>query len=182
MPKTYLTAPPDAMKMLGEIIREHYPHIPMLQNPLSIGLRFVLADEDSPTPALTKGGWPCDALTTKVPTKMRAAGAPDVLIEVDLSAWHDLEDKGRVGLLHHELHHVELVDLKDEVDEDGEVSYTCRLDALERPVVNLRKHDYECGGFARIHEIYGEESPEARQLVHAHSRLEQQVFPFAKAV
>jgi hypothetical protein len=182
MPKTYLPAPPDALKMLDEIIREHYPHVPLLRSPLSINLRFVLADEESDAPALSKGGWPCEALCIKVPTRMRAAGAADVIIEVDAEAWQGLDGKGRFALLHHEVHHIELVDLEDHCDEDGEVSYTCKLDPLNRPVVKLRRHDYECGGFARIHEIYGEESPEARQMTYAHSRLEQQVFPFAKAV
>lgn len=165
---------------MDDVIREHYPYLTQLENDITIRLQFAVADGDAP--ALTKGGWPCEALVSKVPAKMRAAGGPDVLIEVDYDAWKPLDTHERRALLHHELHHIELVDLKECTNPDGEVYFECKVDGLQRPVVKLRKHDYECGGFKRIHELYADASPEARQLEVASAHLSQQVFPFARAI
>jgi hypothetical protein len=165
---------------MDEIIREHYPHLASLEREIQIRLQFVLSESDAP--ALSKGGWPCEALCSKIPTKMRAAGGPDVLIEFDYNHWKALDSLQQKALLHHELHHVEVVDVKQCTNPDGEVYHECRLDALQRPVVRLRKHDYECGGFSAIHELYADDSPEARQLEVVGRHLQQQVFPFAQAV
>lgn len=180
MSKTYLSATTEASSILNELRDEYFPFTNQLEHDLLIRLQFVLGDEK--TPALTKGGWPCEALISVPSTKMRAAGAPDVLIELDGGAWVNLIETEKKALIHHELEHMELQKLKRRKNEAGEEFYSCKLDVLERPVVKLRKHDYECGGFARIHELYADASPEARQLEVASAHLSQQVFAFARAV
>ena len=180
MPKTFFEAPDEVWKLKHSVVGEHFPTWAELREPLTIGLQMVVADEDKP--ALTKGGWPCEALVSVVPTKHRASGGPDVLIQLDGSAWRDLTEHQKRALLHHELLHIELVDVKTVYPDEGEPYRICKLDSLRRPVVKLRKHDYECGGFRKIHELYGEDSPEHRQLEVATTILAQQVFPFAKAV
>ena len=168
---SYWKADAETLEMAREIIEEHRPDLAHAE--INIGVLVALSDNDDGHP-LKVGGWPCEARVSVVSLKNRALGCPDALIEIDGSVWRELNDGQRAALLHHEIHHIELA-------EPGKEDEGHRTDDLGRPVVKLRKHDYQCGGFREIHELYGDDSPERRGLNAAEEALNQRVFQFATA-
>lgn len=178
MPTTYWPCGEDVEALAQVLIEEHYPDINRLEGGLKIAFLFALADNMAP---LSKGGWPCEALTRVVPTRDRAAGGADVQVLVDAGRWKDLGERRRLGLLHHELHHLQLVDAKPDHKPGEPERWVCKLDTIGRPKVTLRPHDYEAGGFRLIAETYGQDSPEVRTHKVIEGILEQACFDFAKA-
>jgi hypothetical protein len=178
MPTTYWKCDEDVEILAQGLIEEHYPDIHRLEGGLCIAFLFAESEDNAP---LKKGGWPCEALCRVVPTRDRAAGGADVQILLDAERWKDLSDRRRRGLLHHELHHIQLVDAKP-VHKPGEPErWECKLDTIGRPKVTIRPHDYEAGGFRLIAETYREDSPEVRTHKVVAGILEQSMFDFAMA-
>jgi hypothetical protein len=174
----YGDPPTEATRMLREIVAEFYPPLANLKEDIDVRIRFVESEAEGASP-LKVGGWPADAVVSVVPLRHRACGGPDVLIEVDAHAWEWRSERQRRALLHHELHHIDVVDLKESRERPG--VWLCKLDTCGRPKVKLRPHDWQLGGFRELAELYEEDAPEVMGLRSAVAQLDQGVFDFARA-
>lgn len=165
MPTTYRPAPKEVGKLLDLVMSDDFPEL------AEVGVTVLLqfADNEEP-PALKLHGYPCFAIVRVVNLKDRAAGLADCRIAIDAGAWeeHD-DDDWRKALLSHEMEHVELVR-----DAQGKV----KEDALGRPKLKLRPHDFNVGGFDRTIEKYGRQAIEATQYIDLHNRMTQLKFPW----
>jgi hypothetical protein len=95
------------------------------------------------------------------------AGLADAEITLDADRWKELGRGKRIGLIDHELTHIELV-----YDDDG-----LALDDNERPKLKLRKHDYEFGWFNEVVERHGNDSLEREQAARLLYNAGQLYFP-----
>lgn len=118
-------------------------------------------DTETTLPCLKHQGYPAGAVVRITPLKDRALGIADATIVIDRAGWLALSQRQRDALVDHELTH-----LARKVDkETGEM--VC--DALDRPMLKMRKHDYQLGFFDEVAARHGEASPEVR---HARRLME----------
>ena len=145
-------------ELANEVLCKFATHKPILDARVTIDFVFAFADIDEQTQqpignAITHHGCKALGLCRKIPLKDRAMGRADAEISLDGQWWESATDAERRALLDHELHHVSV-----KVDKRGLVR-----DDLGRPVINLRKHDYEFGWFKVIAERNGRSSLERQQ-------------------
>src|SRR5690606_23942633 len=122
--------------------------------------------EDEPKPCLKHQGYPAYAVTKIVSTKDRAAGLADAMIVIDRYIWESIPSKAKNALLDHELHHLERVLDKRTEQPKG--------DALGRPKLRMRRHDWQMGRFEEVAQRQGEwsiEVAQAKQLVEQSGQL-----------
>jgi hypothetical protein len=155
---TFQRCPKAVNDMANELMCRFETHTPLLDARVTIDFVFAFADIDEQTQqpignALSKGGVKALGLCRKIPLKDRALGRSDAEISIDGQWWEAASDAERQALLDHELHHISV-----KVDKRGLVR-----DDLGRPVVQLRKHDYEFGWFNVIAERHGRASIERQQ-------------------
>jgi len=144
--------------MARELLFEFETHQPIVQAGVTIDFVFAFADIDEQTQepvgnALSKNGIKALGLCRKIPLKDRAMGRADVEISLDGQWWEEATHAERRALLDHELHHVAI-----KTDKRGLVR-----DDLGRPVIQLRKHDYEFGWFKCVAARHGRASIERQQ-------------------
>lgn len=144
--------------MARELLCEFATHKPLLDARLTIDFVFAFAEIDEQTQepkgnALSKGGVKALGLCRKIPLKDRAMGRADAEIALDGQWWESATREEQRALLDHELHHIAV-----RMDKRGLVR-----DDLGRPVIQLRKHDYEFGWFAVIAARHGRASIERQQ-------------------
>lgn len=178
MPKKHTKAPSghEIHEVIGDVIAKYYPILHGLSPTLNIGVLFVTVDDPNKQVPLKHHGMPADALIKKVSQRDRAAGGPDVLLQVDGHRWMDMTDAEKEGLIDHELAHIE-VDAK----KSSEGAWFAATDALERPKVTLLPHDFEIGGFYEIIRRHGNAAGELQSLNVVNERLRQQDLPFGDA-
>lgn len=147
--KTY-SAAPDASSAIEKIQAKHHDDL----KDVTVSALFVF-DLESTLPVLKHQGYPAGAVVRITPLKDRALGISDATIVIDRAGWLALSQRQRDALVDHELTH-----LARKVDKDtGEM--VC--DALDRPVLKMRKHDHQYGWFDEVASRHGEASPEVRQ-------------------
>lgn len=112
---------------------------------------------------LKKDGYPVAAMISITPAKQRALEVADALMVIDEAAWNDLSQDEQIALLDHELTHLQvkaadkgLVGLTDK----GKIDRSQKLDDHRRPVLKLRKHDWQLGGFREVARRHREKAPE----------------------
>lgn len=103
-------------------------------------------------PVLALRGFACCATVQVTNLKERALGMPDAIITLNWEWWGRALKSSRLAVMDHELEHLELA-----VDHEGEP----KQDSLNRPLLMLRKHDWEFGGFLSIVERHGINAVEA---------------------
>lgn len=160
--KSYSHASDDVLRTIERMRDEYYS--PDLDD-VTIAALFVF-DLEATEPVLTHGGYPAQAVCRLTPVRDRALGVADAVILIDRSNWLMLGAKQRDALMDHELHHLERV-----VDEETDLPKT---DAVDRPKLAIRKHDFQIGFFTEIAERHGDASPEVRlckQLIAATGQL-----------
>lgn len=153
MPVTYQMAD-ERIKALTEVVLiEHYPDLVEAELAVDVMVAFGPTDKEGQTtgPAVKVHGVPALASVQVISLKDRVAGLGDVRIVLDGDRWPDLSDARKRALIDHELHHVEL-----QRDDDGAL----RTDDAERPVVKLKPHDFELGGFWSMIERHGDNAAE----------------------
>lgn len=175
----YAKADYTVVSLLNHIIETRYPRLYLLSPALDI--RVLMVSAKLGTPALKKGGWPALGLVSIVSEKDRAAGGPDVLIQLDERYWENANPVQRRALLDHELYHVEVAARSERDDSDTIVRYIAECDGQDRPTVTLRPHDFEVGGFKEICEIYGEAAPERHAVNEINRMLDEPTLPFMRA-
>lgn len=147
--------------MAAGILCEFESHQPLLNSKVSVDYVFAFPDRDENGTAIgnaiTKGGQKCLGLCRKIPLKDRAMGRADAEITLDGDWWAGAKPQEARALLDHELHHIAI-----KIDKRGVVR-----DDLQRPVLQMRKHDYEFGWFkviAERHGLYSQERIQAKLM------------------
>jgi len=137
-----------------EILTEFESHKPLLDVKIKIDFVFASPDLDDDgqqvNEALKKNGRKALGIARKIPLKDRALGRGDVEVALDAPWWEEATVKQKAALLDHELHHFE------PKQKDGAFVF----DDLGRPIIQMRKHDFEFGWFKIIAERHGGNSPE----------------------
>ena len=174
MPTTYHRCPEDVTALAGELLCKYESHKPLLDARVKIDLVFAcpdLDDEGHPTTnAISKNGVRALGLARKLGLKDRAMGRGDAEILVDHHWWtQTASEEQQRALLDHELHHLAVVAQKE--------TDIAKRDDLGRPVLRLRKHDFEFGWFTIIAARHGEHSIERRQAKEIVERAGQLYFP-----
>ncbi len=154
---TFERCPTTVNDMANGILVEYETHKPLLDARIKIDFVFAYADKDEndmPTNnALTKNGVKALGIARKIPLKDRALGRGDVEVAIDGDWWKDVSESHQKALLDHELHHFSV-----KIDNRGIVK-----DDLGRPVIKMRKHDWEFGFFNIIAQRHGDFSQERIQ-------------------
>lgn len=117
------------------------------------------------TSGLMVHGWPAFARVRIVSQRDRVQGMADAEIAIDEDRWTLLSHDQRVGILDHELEHLQVV-----TEDDGKV----KVDDCSRPRLRIRPHDHQFGWFNSIAERHGANSQEvqqASQFANAHGQL-----------
>ena len=99
--------------------------------------------------ALKLGGYACAGIAQINSHKARVNGADDCTIYLDGDDWDDWTESRQRSLIDHELTHFEL-----KLDKEGAVV----LDEGTRPMLRIRLHDWQLGGFGDIARRYKDES------------------------
>lgn len=143
MPKVYLEVGKEVDRLVGETADRWHPGLK--ENGVTICVLFVeLHDGEGAcleTPCLNHHGYPAAAIMKINGYKDRVEGKADATLVIDKFVWEDMNERQQVSLLDHELHH-----LLVKVDKAGSVKH----DDLGRPILKLRKHEFELGGFYSI--------------------------------
>lgn len=155
---TFQRCPKEVNELALQILCEFETHKPLLDARVTIDFVFAFADIDEQTQepignALSKNGVKALGLCRKIALKDRAMGRADAEISLDGQWWEQASDAERRALLDHELHHI-----ATKTDKRGLVK-----DDLGRPVIQLRKHDYEFGWFKCVAARHGRASIERQQ-------------------
>jgi hypothetical protein len=178
MPTTYERCPKAVSDLAREILCEFETHKPLLDAKAKIDFVFAYPELDEKTdepiaPALKKNGHAMLGIARKVSLKDRALGRGDAEIALDAHWWDNAKDKEKAALLDHELHHFA-------VKTDAGGNYV--FDDLERPVIQIRKHDHEFGWFMIIAKRHGEASPECIQAAKMFDQAGQLYWPLLEKV
>ena len=138
----------------------HRYHRDLVENDVTVEVLFAHGGDG---PAITHQGWPAMALVKINPQKERAAGLKDARIVVDGDRWEDWDDRRRTAIIDHELQH-----LRVQRDKWGGV----KTDACNRPLLEMREHDWQFGGFDTLVRRHGINSVEAQSVASVKKRLD----------
>lgn len=160
-------------KLADTILNKHESHKPVVDAKVTIDFVFAMPEYDEKTgkplhDALTKNGVKALGIARKIALKDRALGRADAEIAIDRDWWEKAPEPEQEALLDHELHHIAV-----KIDKRGLVT-----DDLGRPVIQLRKHDYEFGFFKVIAARNGLASPECIYAKHMLNDGGQYLFPY----
>lgn len=169
---TYSSVDDEVIDLVDRVMESQFPVLDTLEP--EIDLKILFAYPTGNGHAITKNGWPCLGLIKVVSTRDRAAGGPDVLLLIDGDRWPRLSPRRREALIAHELYHLEP---QYRWDPDRKINVAV-LDDLKRPIVKIRKHDFELGGFEEIVARYGRDSVEQATLDAIIEKLFQKTMPF----
>lgn len=154
-------------EMAAEILTEFETHKPILEAEVRVDYLFAFGDvnENGETvgDALKKNGVKALGICRKLGLKDRAKGLGDAEICIDGDWWDHASPEEQRALLDHELHHIAV---------NGE-----KRDDLGRPVLKLRKHDFDVGWFAIIAQRHGVHSVERQQAKIAMNTMGQYFWP-----
>ena len=170
---TYQKCSDTERKLLRQVIKECYPDVDKAG--VTFDLLFAFAEKDKydqpKGPALKLHGVACAAIIKKTSVIDRVCGRRDVLIQIDGDAWLDRTIQEKTALLDHKLYHIQLVEHEE----------TFALDAAKRPVIGIRNHDFDIGGFHEVVGRRGRAALEAQYLSEAVSHHGQLTFTFDEA-
>jgi hypothetical protein len=135
------------------LVRKNHPHLEIMGATVRVLYAVERDGAGIVHPCLKDGKRPVLGIAAVVPFRWRAHGCADAEIRLDLARWRERADRPRrqLALLDHELRHLNLA-----LDPDGHPQW----DALGRPMLRLREHDFEIGYFAETAYLFGEDSPE----------------------
>jgi hypothetical protein len=144
---------------MAKAVLNRYPtHTPLVEAKLKIDLLFAYPEYDENGEpvgcALKHHGVPAHGICRKLSLKDRSKGHGDAEICLDGDWWGKAAREEQEALLDHELHHLTVMFTKNGV---------LKTDDLGRPLVKLRKHDFEFGWFTTIARRHGVHSQERQQ-------------------
>ena len=143
----------DIIDVAAEVLKKHETHAPILARKVRIDFLFAFGDRDETNgeligPAIKSQGIQALGLCRKVNLKDRTKGMGDAEITIDGDWWETASPEQQAALLDHELHHIAVSEKNDDIG---------------RPVIKLRKHDFQFGWFTLIAQRNG---------VHAQERIQ----------
>lgn len=155
---TFQKCPQSVRDLANDILCQFETHKPLLDARVTVDYVFAYSDKDEVTGeptgnALSKNGCKALGICRKIPLKDRALGRSDAEIALDGDWWEEATEDEQRALLDHELHHLAV-----KIDKRGLVR-----DDLGRPVIQMRKHDYEFGWFKVVAARHGKHSQERLQ-------------------
>lgn len=148
----YERAPKEINDIANGILVKFESHKPLLNYRVKIDYIIALADKEGEA-AIKWHGIRAYGLARILGLKDRAMGRGDAEILIDGNWRQDASDAELEALLDHELHHLEVQ------VEDGKM----KKDALDRPKLKMRKHDFQVGWFHDIAKRHGKASIECQQ-------------------
>lgn len=148
--------------LVQDILNTYPEHEELRDAEPKIDLVFASNDDPDKRP-LKLHGTTAYAIARKIGLKDRAMGRGDCEIAIDLGWWKEAGELERRALLDHELYHF-AVDLG-------------KRDDLGRPVIWIRKHDFQFGWFKHIAERHGSASVERKQAGLIMMNAGQQFWP-----
>ena|SRR6185295_1033322 len=178
----YERAPNEVDAIAAGLIKQHYKDTLGELKP-KIDFCFVRAPRDEAGnpkgPALTRHGKPAAGEARVIKLKDRALGRGDLEVLLDGDMWPTLDHPQKVALVDHELYHFN-AKRKPGTDESGPLGFD--FDDLDRPLFQLREHDFECGWFVEIAKRHGPASFEVQQAVAFRQNHGQLFFDFNIAI
>ena len=154
---TYDTSSKDVEKLAAALRTKSHQHLDVAK--VAIGYLFAYAPKDKKGdpkgPAIKNHGYPAAALVKVTSHKDRVAGLPDAVIILDGDQWPEWSEERRGAVLDHELEHLKL-----KTDREGAV----RSDDNGRPLLKVKPHDFQVGGFSAVIDRHGEQAVEAQAL------------------
>jgi hypothetical protein len=126
-----------------------------------MALEYSLPDDEMAD--MMHNGWPAAATVKPTAVKDRLLGMPDVIILIDRVAWDDMEQPRQLSLLDHELTHISIMDEEGavvDVDDAGKMR-AWKVDDAGRPVIKMRDHDWQAGGFREVIARWGRDAVDA---------------------
>ncbi len=158
MPITYEKPDDFVIEEVERLEQAHFPDL--LEAFVTIGALVKVSrgrdGELTEGPCLKLHGSPAAAVVKINSLKDRAEKKPDATITIDGNTWEEHADSTKTAILHHELHHLI-------VCRKGDQKSPIMLDAVGRPKLVMRPHDFEVGWFHDIAGIYGDASLEVQQ-------------------
>lgn len=158
----YERAPKEINEIAAAILCKYESHKPLLDYRVKID--YILALPEEGECAIKWHGSRAYGLARILGLKDRAMGRGDAEILIDGEFRKACDAAELEALLDHELHHLEVQ------VEDGKM----KKDALARPKLKMRKHDFQVGWFHVIAQRHGKNSIEVQQadsLVHSAGQL-----------
>lgn len=166
--KTYTRANEQVSDLAKHLIKLF--HAELQDAGIRIDYVFVSTDSED-APALSLHGNACMAIARIIGPKERAKGLGDSEISIDEALWIGKTTAEKEAILDHELHHFEL-----RRNKKGRV----KLDPNGRPLLKMRKHDYDIGHFVHIAKRHGAASMEVQQMTRIYLQHKQTLFDFAQ--
>lgn len=173
MPHRYTKATQEVTDLIDEVMRKH--HEPLSAVGVTIQALMAYAAENDMNekagPALSMGGYACNAAIRKTPLRERVMGSADAEIVFDGDNWGDRHIDEKRAIIDHELEHLTV---------SKKVSGEVILDTHGRPKLGMRLHDVQLGWFSAVAKRYGEASVEVVQAASLVQEHLDTYFPFAK--
>jgi len=158
----YSLADDEMADMMHDVIVQHHPRL--IAAKVKIGLITQRKEQDGmAVPSLKHNGWLAAATVKPTAVKDRLLGMPDVIILIDRVAWDDMEQPRQLSLLDHELTHISIMDEEGavvDVEPDGSMR-AWKVDDAGRPVIKMRDHDWQAGGFREVIARWGRDAVDA---------------------
>ena len=173
MQVTYQPASEEVNELIAAVMGKH--HQPLEQVSLEVKGWFAYAERDEA--GLPKGmalklhGYACMATVKVNNLKQRVQGLGDAEIMFDGDRWDDLAEEEQFALIDHELCH-----LMVKVDKVGAV----KMDAHGRPLLKMRLHDWQIGGFREVVQRHGANALDLQVFDALMASDGQLLFPWAK--
>jgi hypothetical protein len=168
---TFKKCDQSVLELAAELLTRFDTHRPLLDARVKFDFLFAFpALDENGEPkgnAITKNGVKALGLCRIVSLKDRAKGLGDVEITLDGEWWENASDEEKAALLDHELHHASVKTQNGVLIPDD----------LGRPMIKLRKHDFEVGWFHLIAERHGEASQERQQAFYLRQKCGQLYWP-----
>lgn len=173
----YADADAESRSILDEVIKSHFPEIAVLSDPLVIDLRMAEEETDDDAgdgdgyaaPVVKRYGVGVPAKIAVVGPVERSRGGPDLRIIVDMARWREADEDACRGMLFSELNRVTM-----KRDKEGGL----KRDPYGRPMIKLRPYDWVLAGFRETVRVFGDASPERRDLDRVEAMLSQKSLPF----
>ena len=172
MQVTYKPVPASVNKLIAKVMGKH--HEALEQVSLDVKGWFAYAERDENDQpkcmALKLHGYACMAVVKINNLKQRVQGLGDAEIVFDGDRWDELTDAEQFALIDHELCHLNV-----KVDKVGAV----KKDAHGRPLLKMRLHDWQIGGFRDVIKRHGSDALDLQQIDALVASDGQLLFPWA---
>jgi hypothetical protein len=170
VPTTYTLADIDATNLLARVMAAHYPRLH------DAGVRVgILFARNADGPALKRGGYEVLAYVRPVPLRDRLTKGYDAELVIDGGEWERLRPRQQESLCHHELGHLDTIDLTpaEMKAREGDESVAWRTDGLGRPKLKRVPGDWIGGdGFDETVAVYGADAIEYEAIARCKAKAD----------